>query len=121
MPETAAARIMCPARNAAAFEVPPGHVVSWPAGGYRFIFYADAPHTPAGIMFGCPCGCGAGRFVHFQGEGRGHTEWAVAGQWPKVTMTPMIGLLDDTTPACQETDPNYHWHGWLINGMFLEA
>lgn len=79
---------------------------------------------PFGIMFSCPCGCGA---VHGPGfdnrpagsvvEGRAAWHWD--GNKDKPTLTPSLGLhpKDDSAPD----GSGYHWHGHLTAGVFQEC
>lgn len=108
-------------RNAVAFEAPePFHYGAAPAGGYRFIVN-DAGER-IGATHGCPCGCGAANAFWFRGKAPARNppspEWDVAGDWPKVTMTPSLGFKVGDENG--KTKP-YHWHGFLRAGVFEEC
>ena len=40
------------------------------------------------------------------------------GEWPKVTLTPSIGIRYDGQGNAPVS--GYHWHGYLENGVFVE-
>ena len=44
----------------------------------------------------------------------GGPEWDVTGAWPKVTLSPSIGFAKDGATG------QFHWHGYLEDGMFVE-
>ena len=105
-------------RDAVAFEVekdPEDKNVGQP-GAYYFLTY-DKPQN-VGILHGCPCGCGGRSIIFFRGLGSGHQEWNVTGEWPKVTLTPSIGIRYDGQGNAPVS--GYHWHGYLENGVFVE-
>ncbi len=101
------------ARNAIAFEVvgsadPRAHE----PGAYSFMLNQDGVRM--GIIHACPCGCGGMSAMWFEGlADAGGPEWHVDGEWPKVTLTPSIGI------GRQEAG-GFHWHGFLENGEFVE-
>lgn len=65
-------------------------------------------------MHGCPCGCGITSCISYRGKGwDGHPEWDVEGVWPKLTLSPSIGIKP-------MVDGKYHWHGFLEAGVFVE-
>ncbi len=98
-------------RDAVAFEAPRE---CRDAGAYRFIRFAD-DETPSGIIHACPCGCGGATALYFRGRNRnGGQEWSVVGTWPKVTLSPSIGIPP------KDAQGRYHWHGFLENGVFVE-
>lgn len=101
------------ARNAVAFEVSSGDERATQAGAFYFVFHEDKPGLRAGIIHACPCGCGGRSVMWLRGHGRGRQEWDVTGEWPKVTLSPSIGIR----PVA---DGKYHWHGYLENGVFVE-
>lgn len=74
-----------------------------------------------GIIHACPCGCGAHGAIWFRGKslngdgGSPEHEWDVVGEWPKVTLSPSIGFAKSISTG------QYHWHGFLKNGVFEEC
>lgn len=107
-------------RNAPAFEVERDSAdleVGKP-GAYYFLHFDD-PAEKVGILHGCPCGCGGRSTLFFSGVGRGGNEWTVTGQWPKVTLSPSIGIKYDHLGQ-RPPGGGYHWHGYLENGIFVE-
>jgi hypothetical protein len=70
-----------------------------------FAVQADGKDEPAGIVFLCPCGCGAHRAARFGGIN--HPTWTWNGDKEKPTLTP--SLL--STTGCK-------WHGYLTEGVF---
>jgi hypothetical protein len=108
------------ARNAVAFEVAASelkHGKPNPAGAYCFYVVAG---ERVGIEHACPCGCGGLTALWFRGKGPvGRDAWDVAGEWPKVTLSPSIGVKSDGAGNGPFTSP-YHWHGYLENGVFVE-
>ena len=100
-------------RNAVAFEAKTGDENSLP-GAYRFT--ENGSGEIVGMTHGCPCGCGSQGFMWFEGKAdAGGQEWSVEGEWPKVTLRPSIGFGMDRTTG------QYHWHGFLNNGVFEEC
>lgn len=111
-------------RDAIAFEVPryddPHR--SKP-GAFYFVYTSSHPrgdessiearaNSAAGICHACPCGCGVATILFFRGRGiNGADEWDVTGSWPAATLSPSIGIGDR---------PNWHWHGYLHGGVFVE-
>lgn len=82
-------------------------------GAYTFMI--NQAGKKMGILHACPCGCGSRSAMWFRGMAdAGGPEWDVAGEWPKVTLSPSIGIKD-SNPA-----GGYHWHGFLENGVFVE-
>lgn len=108
------------ARNAVAFEIRYGDIVEgkMPAGAYYFMrVWKDGVITDEinGFIHGCPCGCGGKSAMWFEGhENAGGPKWSVTGEWPKVTLSPSIGIRP------QDAQGRYHWHGYLENGVFVE-
>lgn len=106
-------------RNAVAFEVDPSelkHGKPNPPGA--FCFYVVNGER-IGIEHACPCGCGGLTALWFRGKGPvGRDAWDVSGDWPKVTLSPSIGVKYDG----QGNGPtHFHWHGYLRNGVFEEC
>lgn len=97
-----------------------------PAGAYYFMHQLEEGiYRPLdrriGVNIGCPCGCGGKIVLWFKGgslNGSGgdpEHEWEVTGEWPKASMMPSIGYAKD-----QRTG-QFHWHGYLKNGVFEEC
>jgi len=99
-------------RNAQAIEVKPAMDRILTAGEFYFVHHEDKPDIHAGMVHACPCGCGAHSALWFSGQGRGRPEWNVAGEWPNVTLSPSIGI--------RKSAGDFHWHGYLRNGVFEE-
>lgn len=74
----------------------------------------------SGIIFGCPCGCGARSILYLAGGGLGKypEHQVVSGEWPKVTLSPSISVKYDLhgKPAA---DGAAHWRGFMIDGVFV--
>lgn len=89
-------------------------------GAFYFVRRPGVPGV-AGIIHGCPCGCGGRSILYLIGGGNGrHDEHAVvSGQWPKVTLSPSIGVKFDVNGKPGK-DGGYHWHGYLRDGIFVE-
>lgn len=121
-------------RNVAAYEWPKADRESAkaagdhkiPAGAYYFMHQLEAEtfretDRRIGVKIGCPCGCGGKIVLWFKGgslNGGGEDpahEWDVDGEWPKATMSPSIGYARDTSTG------QFHWHGYLRNGVFEEC
>lgn len=97
-----------------------------PPGAYYFMHKLKAGTyreigSPIGVKVGCPCGCG-GKIVmwfrggSFNGEGGAtEREWDVTGDWPKASMSPSIGYAKNIDTG------QFHWHGFLRNGVFEEC
>ena len=86
-----------------------------PVAAGEFVYFSF--HGPdAGILFGCPCGCGEMKSVSFRSERRPLWQWD--GNREKPTLTPSINILqlDDAGNRIGE-----HWHGWLTAGEFLSC
>lgn len=117
-------------RNAVAFEVPNGsHPDATKAGAFYFMYRWDTSDPDnmkktqdrVGIIHACPCGCGGKGAIWFRGgslnaSGKSPgSEWDVTGEWPMVTLNPSIGFAKDKTTG------QFHWHGYLRNGVFEEC
>lgn len=117
------------ARNAVAFEVPNSqHPDAQKPGAFWFMYRWDTDAEPMrqtsdriGITHACPCGCGMWGAIWFRGgsmNGAGSHpdhEWDVTGEWPKVTLSPSIGFAKSISTG------QYHWHGYLKDGVFEEC
>jgi hypothetical protein len=122
-------------RNAIAFEVADRHSPeARTPGAYSFMRRYDTELNenvgdPIGIVHACPCGCGGQSAIWFtggssNGEG-GHPEheWKVTGSWPKVTLSPSIGIgrgQGASADRTKGTSGGFHWHGYLTDGIFEE-
>jgi Family of unknown function (DUF6527) len=101
------------ARNATAFEVADRHSEEARKPG-AYCFMLNGAGLRMGIVHACPCGCGGQSAMWFAGlADAGGPEWHVDGEWPKVTLTPSIGIG-------RQPEGGYHWHGFLENGEFVE-
>jgi hypothetical protein len=89
------------------FNAPAGHTM----------FARDAAGI-AGLLFGCPCGCGS----HFGGWTlfRKPSGWGFDGNTEKPTVTGSFGCgANQDSPV--GPDGQYHWHGFLKAGVFEEC
>lgn len=103
-------------RDAKAFEVP-----QWDRGGdnikkagaYQFMVSHQTGER-LGIRHSCPCGCGSQSAMWFTGKAISPDhEWEVVGEWPNVTLSPSIGIRGPVPGQ-------FHWHGYLENGIWVE-
>lgn len=103
-------------RNAKAYEIERLKAVEKiPAGAYWFMVMPpghDNSGTVMGIEHGCPCGCGAKSTVFFKDYTKAEG-WTIEKPFPDATLRPSLGLFMGQSP--------YHWHGYLINGVFEEC
>lgn len=97
-------------RDATAFEADATSSEQYSPGAYVFLYRGD---ERIGIKHACPCGCRTASALFFRGKGDGRPEWDVVGEWPKVTLSPSIGIKPLVNGV-------YHWHGYLENGIFVE-
>ena len=88
-----------------------------PAGAFEFFMaYGDPEGSPpAGILFGCPCGCGQMMSVGFDTHESRRPRWHWDGSRETPTLTPSINILQ-MNDAGQKIGE--HWHGFLTNGEF---
>lgn len=89
-----------------------------PAGAFKF-FRRDDIEGLAGILYACPCGCGAVHSAPFKGSNPGRAEWAWDGNREAPTLKPSLGLHPKDGRAADGS--GYHWHGWLTAGEFKEC
>jgi hypothetical protein len=68
-----------------------------------FEFYADADRFPAGMIYCCPCGCGATGALRFRPAVSPSWQWD--GNEDAPTLSPSVHHVG-------------HWHGWLRNGVW---
>jgi hypothetical protein len=101
-------------RNAAAvivedfpFDTPAGH-----------LRYTRTDGKVVGILFGCPCGCGARYGAVFEEP----QPWTFDGNIEKPTVNPSLGCYPTGKKAANfGPDGVYHWHGFLRAGVFEEC
>jgi|SRR5579872_1727636 len=106
-------------RNATCFEVERDDADNNIGMAGAFYFLRNEAGQNIGVLHGCPCGCGGRSALFFRGLGSGQQEWDVQGEWPKVTLTPSIGIKYDAN-GNKPANGSYHWHGYLENGVFVE-
>lgn len=84
-----------------------------PAGVFEF--YSDSQGSDAGILFGCPCGCGDMRSVGFDTRETKRPKWSWDGNHEAPTLKPSILIyqMDETGKKVGE-----HWHGFLEKGQW---
>lgn len=68
-----------------------------------FEFYREGERFPAGLIYCCPCGCGATGALAFRPHASPSWEWD--GNREKPTLTPSVHHVG-------------HWHGYLRNGVW---
>ncbi|AXU19699.1 hypothetical protein C7W88_12775 [Novosphingobium sp. THN1] len=86
------------------------------AGHWHFYTaYGDPEQRKAGILFGCPCGCGSMFCVGFDSHEGAGPRWHWNGQQEAITLTPSI-LIYQMDQAGNVTGE--HWHGFLTDGEF---
>lgn len=86
------------------------------AGHWHFYTqYGDAEKQPAGILFGCPCGCGSLFSIGFDTHESRRPRWHWDGNRERPSTTPSILIYqcDDSGNRVGE-----HWHGYLTAGEF---
>lgn len=83
-----------------------------PAGVFEFY---DGPGPDAGLLFGCPCGCGDMRTVAFRTHNERRPSWNWDGNREGPTLTPSILIyqMDAAGNIVGE-----HWHGFLTAGQW---
>ena len=88
-----------------------------PAGHFHF-FVVRGSTEPAGMLFGCPCGCGELKHVDFKGHADKRPMWEWDGNRDRPTLSPSINILqfDESGNRAGE-----HWHGWLRAGQFTSV
>ena len=90
-----------------------------PAGHWHFYTaYSDAEKSPAGIMFGCPCGCGSLMSVGFDTHESRRPRWNWNGEREAITLTPSIAIQQMDASGNKVGE---HWHGFLTNGEFVSC
>lgn len=80
-----------------------------------YTVYGDKTESEAGILFGCPCGCGSLMGVGFDTHESQRPRWHWDGNRESPTLTPSILIyqLNDKAERIGE-----HWHGFLTAGEF---
>lgn len=87
-----------------------------PAGHFHFYtVHGDPDKREAGILFGCPCGCGQLKSVGFDTHESSRARWHWDGNREAPTLTPSI-LNYQTNGAGERIGE--HWHGLLTAGEF---
>lgn len=74
------------------------------AGAFEYYRFGEREH--AGMIYCCPCGCGALGSLAF----RPHP--SPSWQWDGNVETPTLA------PSVHHVG---HWHGWLLQGMWVQA
>ena len=88
----------------------------------RFIFTRRDDQHIQGMLYGCPCGCGAIHGANFTGLCPGATvTWKWDGDEEKPTLSPSLGLYPSHKNQSLGADGRYHWHGFLRSGIFEEC
>jgi hypothetical protein len=70
-----------------------------------FEFYREGDRYPAGMIYCCPCGCGATGALRFRPANPAHPSWEWSGSTDKPTLTPSVHHVG-------------HWHDWLTDGVW---
>lgn len=68
-----------------------------------FEFYKDGDRYPAGMIYSCPCGCGARGSLPFRPHASPSWDWD--GNWDAPTLSPSVHHVG-------------HWHGYLRAGVW---
>lgn len=90
-----------------------------PAGA--FTFYKTSDIEMAGLLFGCPCGCGSMMSVAIDAgsEGKRHRpKWQWDGNQVAPTLTPSILIYQQNDGGERIGE---HWHGYLTAGEFVSC
>ncbi|MDE2434752.1 MAG: hypothetical protein KGM49_00695 [Sphingomonadales bacterium] len=82
---------------------------------HYYTAYADEGHAKAGILFGCPCGCGSLFHIGFDTHEAKSPRWHWDGnvETPSCTPSILIYQMNDKGERIGE-----HWHGFLTAGEF---
>ena len=87
-----------------------------PAGHFHFFsVYGDPEKSKAGILFGCPCGCGQLKAVGFDTHWMDGPLWHFDGDRDRPTLTPSILIFQLNEQGAKVGE---HWHGFLTDGEF---
>ncbi|TAN09875.1 MAG: hypothetical protein EPN45_07225 [Rhizobiaceae bacterium] len=65
-----------------------------------FEYYRSGDRYPAGMIYSCPCGCGARGALRFRPVEPAHPSWEWNGNLDKPVLHPSVHHVG-------------HWHGWL--------
>lgn len=71
-----------------------------------FEYYREVDRFPAGMIYCCPCGCGATGALAFRPHASPSWEWDGNNEAP--TLKPSVHHVG-------------HWHGWLTGGVWLSC
>jgi hypothetical protein len=85
-----------------------------PAGVFEY-FVSSGGDGPAGLLFGCPCGCGELKTVGFDTHESRRPRWHWDGNREQPTLTPSILIYQLSETGAKTGE---HWHGFLTNGVF---
>ena len=87
-----------------------------PAGEWHFYSAGDVDR--AGILFGCPCGCGQLHSVQIRGgAGNDRPSWEWNGlEGEAITLSPSILIYQMAKGTGERIGE--HWHGFLTDGVF---
>lgn len=89
------------------------------AGQFEFFTaYSDPDGGEAGLLFGCPCGCGEVRALGFDTHESRRPRWHWDGNRDAPTLTPSINILQHNEAGQQIGE---HWHGYLTAGVFTSV
>lgn len=72
-------------------------------GAFEYFVAGDDKVTPKGMIYCCPCGCGAISALDFKPHESPSWNWD--GNRERPTLTPSVHRVG-------------HWHGWLRNGVW---
>lgn len=85
-----------------------------PAGAFEYYVASGTPGE-AGLLFGCPCGCGELKTVGFDTHESARPRWHWDGNRAVPTLTPSILIYQLNE---QGEKAGEHWHGFLTAGEF---
>lgn len=71
-----------------------------------FEYYQDGDRFPAGMIYCCPCGCGATGALRFRPAQSPSWDWD--GNRDAPTLSPSVHHVG-------------HWHGWLRGGVWVSC
>lgn len=85
------------------------------AGAFWYYDYED--EKDVGILHSCPCGCGNIGSLNIKewAEKKGPL-WTLSGPREAPTLTPSVGIR--AYGKAIKTDGDFHWHGWLRDGVW---
>lgn len=63
---------------------------------------------PTAVFYACPCGCGTVGYLRLRPPESPRPSWAWNGDRQRPTLHPSIHHVG-------------HWHGWLRDGVFVQA